>query len=61
MPSSFCYQRIFKDGNLDPETGIYRDSENGPCEICLRFEQGWEDRVIDETVVYSSQFQIEKI
>jgi hypothetical protein len=61
MPFSFCYQRIFKDGNLDPETGIYRDSKGGPCEISMRFEQDWQDRVIDETAVYCGQFQIEKI
>ena len=29
------YQRLFRAGNLDPQIGIYRDAENGPCETCL--------------------------
>jgi hypothetical protein len=29
------YQRVFKDGGLDAQIGIYRDGGNGPCEICF--------------------------
>jgi len=29
------YQRVFPDGTLDPITGIYRDAEDGPCDVCL--------------------------
>ena len=25
------YQRVFKDGGLDPQIGIYRNAEDGPC------------------------------
>jgi hypothetical protein len=55
----FYYQRIFRDGDLDPQTGIYRNSEDGPCEVCIGSEQDWQDWVIDETVVYKSKFQME--
>ena len=50
------YQRVFKDGNLDPQIGIYRDAENGPCETCLAQAKTWENRVIAEKVAYNSKF-----
>ena len=46
------YQRGFWDGNLSPQTGIYRDATDGPCDVCVRFPRGWKDRVVDEIVVY---------
>jgi hypothetical protein len=55
------YQKIFRDRNLDSQIGIYRDAENGPCEICMLQEENWEDRVIDGNVVYNSRFQKENI
>lgn len=27
------------DGDLDPQVGIYRDAEDGPCEICMVQEE----------------------
>ena len=55
------YQRVFGDGNLDPQIGIYRDAEDGSCEICLAQAKTWGNRVFDEYVVYNSKFQIETI
>ncbi len=28
------FQRVFRDGYLDPQIGIYRDAEYGFCEVC---------------------------
>ena len=53
------YQRVFRDGELDTEIGIYRDADNGPCEVCMLQEETWKDRMVDETVIYNSKFQIE--
>lgn len=53
------YQRVFRVGGLDLKTGIYRDAENGPCEICMLQDENWSDRVLDETIVYNSKFQVE--
>ena len=53
------YQRVFRDGELDTEIGIYRDADNGPCEICMLQEETWKDRVLDEMVVYNSKFQMD--
>ena len=53
------YQRIFANGDLDPQTGIYRDAEDGPCDICVLQDENWKDRVIDDMVVYNSKFQVE--
>ena len=55
------YQKVYRDGGLDPQIGIYRDMEHGPCEICLAQTRTWENRVIDENVVYNSRSQIETI
>ncbi len=55
------YQRVFKDGGSGPQIGIYRDAEDGPCKICLAQTKAWENRVIDQNVVYNSKFQIETV
>ena len=47
------YQRVFRNAKLDPQMGIYRDAETGPCEVCMAFEETWKERVVDETVVYT--------
>jgi len=53
------FQRIFKDGNLGSKVGIYRDADDGPCDVCMQLDKSWEDRVIDEVVVYNSKIEIE--
>ena len=52
------YRRKFVDGNLDHKVGIYRNGEDGPCELCMVMDGSWKDRVVDERVVYNSKFQI---
>lgn len=52
------YRRKFVDGKLDNEFGIYRDAEDGPCEVCMAMDGSWKERVVDETVVYNTKFQI---
>ena len=52
------YRRKFVDGGLDNTVGIYRNAEDGPCEACMVMDGSWKDRVVDETVVYNSKFQI---
>ena len=39
--------------------GIYMDADDGAFEICMLQEKTWEDRVVDETMIYNSKFQIE--
>ena len=51
------YRRKFVDGKLDHKAGIYRNSEDGPCQACMAIDGRWKDRVVDETVVYNSKFQ----
>ena len=55
------YQRLFRNGDIDPLLGIYRDAGDGPYEECSTFPREWKGRVIDETVVYNSKFQMEGI
>lgn len=51
-----CYQRVYRNGELDSQIGIYRDAENGPCEICMIEEESWRERVVDGTAIYNSKF-----
>ena len=53
------YQRKFVDGTVVSTTGIYRDAANGPCQVCMAMDKSWRNRVVDETVVYNSGFQVE--
>ena len=53
------YQRILDGGKLDSQVGIYRDADDGPCEICNHLEKEWEYRVIDENLIYKTQVRIE--
>jgi len=51
------YQGGFRDGNLDPQVDIHRDAEDRLCEICVLKKESWEDRVIDEAMICSGEFQ----
>ena len=53
------YQRLFRDGDVDSKVGIYRDAGDAPCDICMHMDKGWGDRVVDESIVYNSKFQVE--
>jgi hypothetical protein len=52
------YQRVFPDGTLDTKTGIYRDAEDGPCEICMQQDATWRERSLEEIIVYNSKDQV---
>jgi hypothetical protein len=39
--------------SLDRQIGIYRDAANGPCEVCMMQGEEWEEKVIDEVVVFT--------
>jgi len=54
------YQRVLRAGALDQHVGIYREPSDGPCEVCVAQEGDWQNRVIDEMVVYNSQVRIEE-
>jgi hypothetical protein len=53
------YQRVFTDGDMDFYTGVYRDFEDGPCEICMHLEQDWRSRALSETVIYKRLLKVE--
>jgi hypothetical protein len=46
------------NGKVDVHTGIYRNADDGPCQGCMHLDQDWEGRVVAETVVYNSRFEI---
>jgi hypothetical protein len=52
------FHRVFRDGLIDPTLSVYRDSKDGPCEMCMCLKEGWEGRLLDECVVYNSGFQM---
>jgi hypothetical protein len=51
--------RVSRDGVMDyHHVAAYRDEEDSHCEACMDLRQKWGDRVVDETVVYNTKFQI---
>jgi len=52
------YQRVFRDGDLDSQIGVYRDAEHGPCEIYTHLDKDWKHRVSHETVVYTTKVKV---
>ena len=52
------YQRGFRDGGLDPQIGIYRNAEDGPCELCMLHEEICKERAVDKIKVFNSKFKI---
>ena len=44
---------------LDQHIGIYRDTDNGPCEVCMLQEKTCKYRMVDEILVFNSKFQVE--
>ncbi len=47
------YQRVFRDGTLDPRIAIYRDAGHGTCDICMLKAVHWRQMVRDVVVVYN--------
>ena len=52
------YQRILDGGTLDSQVGVYRDADDGPCEVCMHLEKEWEERVVDENLIYKARIRI---
>ena len=46
------YQRLFGDGDLDPQIGIYRDAEDGPCEACMEEGEARKERMVEDPKIY---------
>jgi hypothetical protein len=57
--AAIYYQRAFPNGTPDTKTGIYRNADQGPCEICLQQDASWKERSLDEVTVYNSKLQVE--
>jgi hypothetical protein len=50
--------RVSRDGVIDySHVGVYRNEEKDHCVACMDLKQNWGERLVDETVVYSSKFQ----
>ena len=48
------YRRVFRDGRLDGQVGIYRDPARGACEVCMSLPKAWAHRVMEEMLVYNT-------
>lgn len=47
------YQRVYPNGDLDPQIGIYRGGEDRPCESCMAKGEVWKDRAVGGMVIYN--------
>lgn len=48
----------FEDGSLNAEVELHHDPDRGPCAVCMAMKMPWENRIIDEVVVYNSMVRI---
>jgi hypothetical protein len=48
----------FEDGSLNAEVELHHDPDHGPCAVCMAMKVPWENRIIDEVVVYNSMVRI---
>jgi hypothetical protein len=53
------YQRVFRDGVLDPNIAVYRDAGYGTCDICTMKAVHWRQMVRDVVVVYNVKMEME--
>ncbi len=53
------FHRLFRDGEKGSQSGTYRSAEGGPCEVCKRSGDNWENRVVHESVFYNIKFRID--
>lgn len=53
------YQRVFREGILDPHIAVYRDAGFGACEICTMQAVQWRQMVRDVVVVYNIRMVID--
>jgi len=52
------HRRQAPDGTLDTRIGIYRDPAKGDCEACMPRPVGWEERVLDERMIYKMKLDL---
>ncbi|MFZ7110522.1 MAG: hypothetical protein ACOWYE_02470 [Desulfatiglandales bacterium] len=52
------YQRVFRDGSLDPRISVYRDAGRGTCDTCMLKAVHWRQMVCDIVVVYNLKFEV---
>jgi len=53
------YERGSNGGNLDSQIGIYKDAEDGACEVSMFQEEDWKDRAVYKILVHNSKFEID--
>jgi hypothetical protein len=55
----YCW-RQFPAGEADRNFGIYRDAEDGSCEICMIIDEDWKDRVPMKSWFITAKFRLAK-
>ena len=52
------FQQVFEDGTVDPVVAVYRETGEGPCEVCALQAVNWRQMVTDFMVVYRTKLQV---
>jgi hypothetical protein len=52
------FQQVFEDGRIDPVVAVYRETGEGPCDVCTLQAVNWRQMVSDFMVVYRTKLQV---
>jgi hypothetical protein len=52
------FQQVFEDGRIDPVVAVYRETGEGPCDVCTLQVVNWRQMVSDFMVVYRTTLQV---
>ena len=52
------FQQVFEDGTIDPVVAVYRETGEGPCDVCSLQAVNWRQMVSDFMVVYRTKLHV---
>jgi hypothetical protein len=50
--------QVFEDGRVAPVVAVYRDTGEGPCDVCSLQAVSWKPMASDDLVVYRTKLEV---
>jgi len=50
--------QVFEDGRVAPVLAVYRETGEGPCDVCSLQAVTWKQMVSDYMVVYRTKLEV---
>jgi len=52
------FQQVHEDGRINPVIAVYRETGEGPCDVCSLQAVNWKQMVSDYMVVYRTKLEV---